>query len=758
MTVYKITSTTSRFTSSSNAFEDGTTGADSLTVDDGAYLVATGSPYDAAHLDSHGAWKVTVNGSVYAASVNGFGIYLTPGNTAASTITIGATGEVAGGATSIYAYSPVKIQNAGLLVNKVVFNGGYADSLTNTGTIGQDFVGGTIIDGSGGGAITVKNSGDIFGNLVLSGANDTVTNSGTMGQVDLGQGDNKLTTTAKSSTGIVYGGLGKDTLSIAGSVDSLQLGDGNNAATLAATGTLGSYHGGAGNDVLKIAGEILGDVDLGEGTNSLTLTGTLNSISQVSGGGGNDTITNSGYLSVVGGVHLGNGTDKFTNSKTFIADLTLGSGSSTVTNSGTFTGDVVSGGQLTFTNSGTFTSASVSANGLLKFNNTGIFTGFVLGSLGDDTVTNKKTLNGIIVLNSGTDTVTNSGIINGDVNGSGHSIIKNTGTITGILAFGSTGLIGADVTNSGTIEGNLAGHTSADHVTNTGHIYGIVDLNSGDDNYTGGNFVDYVADGAGSDTVKLGGGNDIYDGDGGSGDGTDTIDGGAGIDTFLAQHSSANSSVPTVTTTSLFINIDTVNHIDFAAGGISANFATGAAFNENVYGFENVIGGNAVDVIYGNAAVNILEGRDGADVIYGYGGKDEISGDAGADIIGGGAGADRLEGGADADRFIYSLVTDSGPGKAARDTILDFQDGVDHIDLHLLDSDSKTTGTQQNMHFVGTNVAFGMNDPGEVRAIQTAGGYTIEADVSGDGKADFAIDISDTDHSIVFSSSDFLFA
>ena len=758
MTAYKITSTTSRFSSSGSAFHDHTSGADSLTVDEGAYLVATSSPDDAATLDSQGAWTVTINGSLYAAAANGFGIYLTPGNTAVSTIKIGATGEVAGGTIGIYAYSAVKIQNDGLIVNKVIFNGGYTNSLTNTGTIGQASSPGTIIDGTGSGALTINNSGDIFGNVLLSGANDTVTNSGTMGQIDLGGGNNKLTTTANSSTSIISGGAGNDTVSIAGDTDAAQLGDGNNSFTMTSTGRTGHYYGGSGNDVLKIAGRVDAEIALQEGNNSLTVTGHVDGEQidgEISAGAGNDTIVNSGYLKMVVGVYLGNGTNVVTNSKTFIADLTLGADANTVTNSGTFTGDIDSSGTLKFTNSGTF-AGEFDSDGALTFNNTGTFSATsVTGSGVADTFNNKKMLTGDVFLGAGEDIFTNNGTIDGDVFGqNGHDIFKNTGIITGSVVLGSEFSFGGELTNSGTIEDDVQGGLDADHVTNTGHIGGLVDLGEGDDFYTGSNFADEVADGFGADTIKLGGGNDFYDADGGASDVSDTIDGGVGIDTYQARHADASGS--TVSTGVILINIDTIFHNDDGIHTMGGNTAYSGVFDK-LSGFENVTGGTGADTIYGNAAVNVLDGGDGNDSIFGYGGNDLISGGAGADVIGGGTGADRLQGGTDADRFIYSVASESGPGKVARDTIVDFQDGTDRIDMRLMDSDSKTANTQHNLHFAGTNVAFGLNDAGEVRAIQTAAGYTIEADLSGDGKADFAIDILDSDHSVAFSSSDFLF-
>jgi len=63
MATFKITPSTSVFTTaaSDHAFAGGTPGADTLIVDPGAFLVATGSLAAGAALFPTGAWTVTVN-------------------------------------------------------------------------------------------------------------------------------------------------------------------------------------------------------------------------------------------------------------------------------------------------------------------------------------------------------------------------------------------------------------------------------------------------------------------------------------------------------------------------------------------------------------------------------------------------------------------------------------------------------------------------------------------------------------------------
>ena len=124
----------------------------------------------------------------------------------------------------------------------------------------------------------------------------------------------------------------------------------------------------------------------------------------------------------------------------------------------------------------------------------------------------------------------------------------------------------------------------------------------------------------------------------------------------------------------------------------------------------------------------------------------------------GGAGRDFLQGGTGGDNFSYSATTDSGVTSATRDLILDFEDGIDHIDLHLIDANkTNAAGTNDAFTFVGTNVPTGFSgSPGELHAYWTATGQIIEGDVNGDKKADFSIEIADPLHAITLTSGGLL--
>ena len=76
---------------------------------------------------------------------------------------------------------------------------------------------------------------------------------------------------------------------------------------------------------------------------------------------------------------------------------------------------------------------------------------------------------------------------------------------------------------------------------------------------------------------------------------------------------------------------------------------------------ENAIGGAGNDLLIGNSADNVLKGGAGNDIIYGAGGADTLWGGTGADV------------------FVFAAVSDSAP--QAADIIMDFQSGIDKIDV-----------------------------------------------------------------------------
>ncbi|WP_137154859.1 calcium-binding protein [Rhizobium sp. FKL33] len=145
----------------------------------------------------------------------------------------------------------------------------------------------------------------------------------------------------------------------------------------------------------------------------------------------------------------------------------------------------------------------------------------------------------------------------------------------------------------------------------------------------------------------------------------------------------------------------------------------------------------------------IVDGGDGADILNGGVKLDNFAGGAGADTLYGYLGKDKLAGGADADTFIYKAAAESA-GKAV-DIISDFTKADDDlINIHAIDADT-TAKNNQDFTFIANNAFSG--DAGELRFSVSGGNTTVQADINGDGKADFVLKLTG---SISLASSDFL--
>ena len=129
-----------------------------------------------------------------------------------------------------------------------------------------------------------------------------------------------------------------------------------------------------------------------------------------------------------------------------------------------------------------------------------------------------------------------------------------------------------------------------------------------------------------------------------------------------------------------------------------------------------------------------------ADILTGSAKNDLIIGGAGDDTLMGGKGADTLTGGAGADHFVYTATTESTVSANGQDLITDFTSGQDKIDLSQIDANTTLAGDQA---FSWAGGAFS-HHAGQLIEITKPGGFLIEGDVNGDGKADFAILVSGT--------------
>jgi Ca2+-binding RTX toxin-like protein len=169
--------------------------------------------------------------------------------------------------------------------------------------------------------------------------------------------------------------------------------------------------------------------------------------------------------------------------------------------------------------------------------------------------------------------------------------------------------------------------------------------------------------------------------------------------------------------------------------GASLNGANGETLSFNgaaeLDGRFTVIGGSGNDSISGGQKGDHLQGRDGDDALDGSGGNDTLIGGLGSDTLRGGEGKDFF-------RFESADAATTVAGK--EDRIVDFETGLDRIDLSAIDAGS--AAGDQAFKFLGAEAFSASGGGGEIRA--TAYGssgmeWLVEGDLDGDGTADFAM-------------------
>ena len=276
-------------------------------------------------------------------------------------------------------------------------------------------------------------------------------------------------------------------------------------------------------------------------------------------------------------------------------------------------------------------------------------------------------------------------------------------------------VVNADLDTVSNVEGVIGG--AFDDAMTGGLDNDSFDGAGGHDEMWGEQGDDRLIGGAGNDTLFGGDGNDRLIG----GDGSDLLNGGAGIDTAV------------YAAETLRVEVNLLAGNARTIGGYDPQTLEPVILAEDTLtDIDNIQGGQGDDWLVGNEQANQLAGGDGDDILWG------------------GLGIDRLVGGAGNDVFTYQSLEEGVSG--AIDRIMDFVSGTDKISLAAFDANSLLDGWQ-SFTYVGDTAFSGQ--AGELRCF-AASAYTtcVAADINGDGRADFRINIAGT-HTLV--SSDFVF-
>ncbi|PVE26440.1 hypothetical protein DC522_01365 [Microvirga sp. KLBC 81] len=179
----------------------------------------------------------------------------------------------------------------------------------------------------------------------------------------------------------------------------------------------------------------------------------------------------------------------------------------------------------------------------------------------------------------------------------------------------------------------------------------VLQGDSGDDALVGGAGKDLQQGGLGDDTINVGAVSEMLG---------DTVDGGLGIDTLVADYSALGTGLTFTAADDLFTY--------FAPGGF---LVTGIEIYQ-------ITGSKFGDSITGYALNDTLNGGGGADYLRGLGGDDSLVGGTGRDLLDGGNGEDHVFGGTDDDTLMGGLGRDTLYGEQGNDS-LDGGDGHDTL-------------------------------------------------------------------------------
>lgn len=241
------------------------------------------------------------------------------------------------------------------------------------------------------------------------------------------------------------------------------------------------------------------------------------------------------------------------------------------------------------------------------------------------------------------------------------------------------------------------------------------------------------------DILEGGDGNDVFVFDGDRWGWYDSVDGGAGRDSVVITAHDDLTYIEFVPDSLIGIESISVNNRYSSDPGSAPSYIF-VLDNGNVLEGETlIVNGNSLDKPGQTISVDGSWILDGNLILFGGAGDDILIAGAGADLLVGGGGQDLLVGGGGIDTFRFVAATDS-PCPCYADAILDFEVGLDRIDLHSIDANSLAAGDQA-FHWIGADEfsADGPASAGELRAYFDQDAWVVEGDTDGDGSADFVL-------------------
>lgn len=649
---------------------------------------------------------------------------------------------------------------------------------TTDGKLDVDFLNGTTgfrlqgVDASDQSGVSVSDAGDMNGDGLTDLLVGAPRANSLAGEAYVVFGRLPDAAVNRTGTGIaqnLVGGDFNDTLSGLGG-DDILYGHGGDDVLKGGTGD-DTFIGGLGTDTADFTsavGPITVDLSNGAAQNTGEGNDRFLSIENIIGSGFADHLTGDGLANTLGG---GGEND------------TLIGGAGDDVLAGGAGNDLLDGGADIDTADYSSAGAGVTVNLLLtgQQNTTGA---------GTDTLMNIENLTGSgsgdTLIGSTGDNVLSGGNGEDDLQGRG----GNDTLFGGIGIDRLNGGAGIDVMTGGTGNDTYIVDNAADQVHESAG--GGIDKVNTSVSYTlqAGTEVEYLMAVTGASGLVLTGnelnnrivgreGADTLDGNGGA----DMLLGGAGNDTYVVHDAAvrifeaADSGTDTVmssVTLKLSVNVENltltgISDIDGTGNNLDNTITGNGGVNKLVggLGVDTLIGGDGDDKYFvDNAADVVIEGATGdIDMVFskvdytlaagsevehlhadagatglhltGNEFKNNIYGLSGADTITGAGGSDLLMGGGGDDFFVYRDISDSLAG-SGRDHILDFQVNHDRIDLSAIDANANTA-IDDAFNFVGT-AAFS-HTAGEVRQFTSNGNTIVAGDVTGDGVADFQIQI-----------------